>query len=205
MNDHPAIRGWRFGAGRRNTGTTTSSRVVSGCGGSLLTAYATDQTGISFVLAIGMFLALVSVVAMLVMLTRHRRPIDQLTARLGAVDEPTSGAVTDPPGSTPGFGDLTASGDVLRGPTSYVQAMIDGADAGARSLADEAIVEIHARHRQPVTPREVAAAANVSIRTLERVMAATLDCSPRQLILTIRMREARRLLRSSRLRVSEIA
>lgn len=97
------------------------------------------------------------------------------------------------------------AGDVLAGRTSYVAAMIEGAGSEAMDLADQTIVRIHENLGRPLQPSELAAELHVSLRTLERVLSATLQCTPRQLIVTMKMREARRLLESGRLRVNEVA
>ena len=56
-----------------------------------------------------------------------------------------------------------------------------------------------------LAPADLAAALCVSLRTLERGLASALDCTPSQLILAMKMREARRMLRSGRYRVGEVA
>jgi AraC family carnitine catabolism transcriptional activator len=77
--------------------------------------------------------------------------------------------------------------------------------SGSRTLADRTILAIHSRIEQRVSPRQLADDLNVSLRTLQRVLAATLECTPRQLIVTMKMREARRLLLTGDLRVTEVA
>jgi AraC-like DNA-binding protein len=98
-----------------------------------------------------------------------------------------------------------SSDDVLAGRTSYVAAMVDGAGAEAVSLTDQTILCIHAHLDQSLTPGQLAKELRVSLRTLERVVAATLECTPSQLIAAMKMREARRLLISGAFRVSEVA
>jgi len=64
---------------------------------------------------------------------------------------------------------------------------------------------VHARIRENLAPADLAAELAISLRTLERGLAAELGCSPRQLILAMKMREARRLLESGRYRVNEVS
>lgn len=100
---------------------------------------------------------------------------------------------------------ITPSGDVLAGKTSYVRHLVESGGATAQGLADQAIFCVHKHLERNVTPGEIADELFVSLRTLERGLAVVLDCTPRQLILVVKMREARRLLRDERLRVSEVA
>ena len=96
-------------------------------------------------------------------------------------------------------------GDVLAGKTSHVRRVVEGAAASAATLADQAIVCVHRHLEENVAPGQIAAELYVSLRTLERGLAAELDCTPSQLILAMKMREARDLLRSDRFTVSEVA
>lgn len=74
--------------------------------------------------------------------------------------------------------------------SSHVQRSVAGV-AGAHPLADQAIACVHRRIRENVTPSQIAADLYAFLRTLERGLAATLDCSPSQLILAMKMREAK--------------
>lgn len=98
-----------------------------------------------------------------------------------------------------------SEGDVLAGWTSHVRHVVEADGAQAVGLADQAIAGIHHRLSVSLTPADLAAALCVSLRTLERGLAATLDCTPSQLILAMKMREARRMLQSGRYRVGEVA
>ncbi len=144
---------------------------------------------------------------------RHRRQVATLLDRLERLegeqgqwasaepDElPTEGAGTPEPTVEPS----NLSRDVLAGRTTHVQRLLDGAAPGTRTLADQAIVRIHRHIGQGLTPHELAHDLCVSLRTLERGLALTLECTPRQLILALKMREARRLLRNGA-RVAEAA
>ena len=58
---------------------------------------------------------------------------------------------------------------------------------------------------QPLTPADLADGLNISLRSLQRGLAATLGCTPRELILAIKMREAKRWLIEEDARVQEAA
>lgn len=141
----------------------------------------------------------------LVQVQRQRRQIADLMARLDLAEleasgtrAPLSPAVSAEPEEPP-------PDDVLAGRTSYVAAMVAGVGSDATSLADRTILAIHDRLGDPLSPADLADELFVSLRTLERLLAATLECTPRQLILTMKMREARRLLLQGNVRVGEVA
>ncbi len=165
---------------------------------------------------------LVVLALVMVLLLSHRRQqaqIDRLMQRLEKLeasrhdDAPSldgSDTVEAPlaPGATaaalpPAESDRRA--DILAGWTSHVRHVVDGKDSDAVGLADQAIVRIHRRLDANLSPSDLAAALCVSLRTLERGLAAALDCTPSELILAMKMREARRLLLSGRYRVAEVA
>jgi AraC-like DNA-binding protein len=56
-----------------------------------------------------------------------------------------------------------------------------------------------------MTPADLADGLNVSLRSLQRGLAGSLGCSPRELILAIKMREAKRHLLEGDARVQEAA
>ena len=64
---------------------------------------------------------------------------------------------------------------------------------------------IHARLGEALAPGELAAALFVSLRSLQRHLGEALGCSPGELILAVKMREARRLLETGELQVQQVA
>jgi AraC-like DNA-binding protein len=64
---------------------------------------------------------------------------------------------------------------------------------------------IHDRLAAPLAPTDLADALFVSLRTLERHLTEALGCTPSELILAVKMREARRLIARPELQVQEIA
>ena len=156
--------------------------------------------------------AVAAVVAALLLQRRHRTQIRALIERLEAHESRLagpSGVLTPTRPETVEGGDdgdsANPSGDVLAGHTSHVRRLVDGDGSGPVSLADQAILCVHGRLQETVSPGQMAADLYVSLRTLERGLSETLGCTPRQLILAMKMREARRLLTSGRLNVSEVA
>lgn len=149
---------------------------------------------------------------------RSRRQISELLARLERLEqhhrEPTTGSEISapraetvvPPQAGAAFEQETPpSGDVLAGLTSHVRRLVQTPGGETVSLADQAIVCIHRHLEANVQPAQVAGELFVSLRTLERGLAMTLDCTPRQLIVAMKMREARRLLLDGRHRVADVA
>ena len=56
---------------------------------------------------------------------------------------------------------------------------------------------------QPITPTDLADDLNLSLRSVQRGLSATLNCTPRELILAVKMREGKRLLLDEGYRVQE--
>jgi AraC-like DNA-binding protein len=164
--------------------------------------------------------AIAALAAVLVVRAQHRsrRQISELLARLERLEqhhrEPTAGRETGvpraetvvPPQSLAASEQETPpSGDVLAGLTSHVRRLVQTPGSETVSLADQAIVCINRKLEENVQPAQVAGELFVSLRTLERGLAMTLDCTPRQLIIAMKMREARRLLLDGRHRVADVA
>ncbi len=74
-----------------------------------------------------------------------------------------------------------------------------------QELAEMALayVQLHLSENLAVT--DLADALHTTPRTLQRGFKRALDCTPRELLLTVRMREAKRLLKTGLHRVSEVA
>jgi AraC-like DNA-binding protein len=171
-------------------------------------------------LLVGLVAALAGAgVAVVTLMLSQRRTRCQVDALMGRIDEleqrvPGGGAAS---GASPAAAesDLTAassddieenlSRDVLAGRTSFVRRAVEGELSRPSSLAGQAIGLVHSRIQENLLPAELAAELAISLRTLERGLAAELGCSPRQLIVAMKMREARRLLESGRFRVNEVA
>ena len=170
-------------------------------------------------LAAAVLVAMTLAVALLLRAQRRsRRQIADLMVRLEGLEErwrlagyPRGGetGLTDtaprPPDAVAGSADTPPSGDVLAGFTSHVRRLVQAPGGEAESLADQTILCIYRHLEENVAPAQIAEELFVSLRTLERGLAVALDCTPRQLIGAIKMREARRLLHGGGHRVGEVA
>jgi AraC-like DNA-binding protein len=164
----------------------------------------------------GTAVLLAAAVAVLLVLQRRQRRqmrtlldrLERLEAQWVGVHRPEDAgmlAVAVPAVAGDGSDSITPSGDVLAGRTSYVRHLVESDGSTAQGLADQAIFRVHKHLEENVTPGEIADELYVSLRTLERGLAVALDCTPSQLILAMKMREARRMLKVDHLRVSEVA
>lgn len=152
--------------------------------------------------------AVLVLAGLLLVQRRTRRQLDQLMQRIDGLEKRIPSADSEPAAAAPDDANDEAervSRDVLAGRTSFVRRAVGGELTRPVSLAGQAIALVHARIRDNVAPAELASELAISLRTLERGLAAELGCSPRQLILAMKMREAGRLLGSGRYRVSEVA
>ncbi len=140
---------------------------------------------------------------------RQRRQIDALMTRLQEVEArlafgDTTAVEEWPVGESGVSGVSVYSADVLAGCSSHVARLVSESTSPA-DLADQAVVGIYRRIEDLIRPSDLADEFFVSLRTLERGIGRSLDCTPSQLILTVKMREARRLIESGELRVGEVA
>lgn len=164
--------------------------------------------------ALALLLAVV-VAALLVVQARQRRQMTALLQRLEGLEARWAAAAPRPPtgpiavagaqAETSSASSFTPSGDVLAGMTSHVERIVQSGGGTAQSLADQAIFCVHRHLNENVTPNQISDELFVSLRTLERGLGVALDCTPSQLILAMKMREARRLLESGECRVAEVA
>lgn len=172
-----------------------------------------DQLAIPVVLVLALGLALGLVLVL--MQRRNERQLAALMARIDELEGQIAGDAdtTELAGAPTPLDDrrgreevpANVSGDVLAGRTSYVRRVVEGRTPRPASAGELAIRCIHERLEENVLPAELASELSVSLRTLERALAAELGCTPRQLILAMKMREARRLLETGRYRVSEVS
>jgi transcriptional regulator GlxA family with amidase domain len=95
--------------------------------------------------------------------------------------------------------------DSLSGRISRVQVLVQRGDPVPRELCSSAIAFVLGHLGDPLSPVGVAEGLHVSLRTLQRVLASSLGCTPGELIMAVRMREARRLLQVEGLLVKEVA
>ena len=154
--------------------------------------------------------------ALLLVQRRTRREVNLLLERIDQLEEivpiegssrleaaPATAGVD--PAHDAGDPDDGLSRDVLAGRTSFVHRAVVGELSRPTSLAGQAVALVHARIRENLSPADLADELAISLRTLERGLAVELGCTPRQLILALKMREARRLLETGQVRVNEVA
>jgi len=163
-------------------------------------------------IVLGLLAGVISTVVLLK--RRHTAKVTALLGRLGELEELVDRAAgegepgqlaTDSSYESGVFTLEQLTADVLAGRTSRVHQLIEEGAVQGLPLADQAIVRIHAHLEENLTPAELARELNVSLRSLERGLAFSLDCTPRELILALKMREARRLLESGELNVTGVA
>lgn len=142
---------------------------------------------------------------------RLSRRLDELEAALadhGAAEQPVPATVLPAEQrivEEPGHPHPTPTRDVLAGMTARLRRLVAGDVSPGRALAEQAILCIQGHMDEGVTVDSLASDLHVSPRTLQRGLGHALGCTPRQLILAMRMREARRLLITEGLSVKEVA
>ena len=134
---------------------------------------------------------------------RHRRRIARLLDRITHL-ESARPAVSEAPAAPASERAPAAASDPIEWLERAAEHDAPGGDAH-RPLELRAIRKIRDGLSTPLRPAELARALFVSLRTLERHLTEALACSPGELILAVKMREARRLLERSALQVQEIA
>lgn len=145
-----------------------------------------------------------------VLIRAYRRNADRLATLMGRLDELEAQGGIEPQPFDDGRRDRadlppSVSGDVLAGRTSYVRRVVDGETPRPVSTGELAIRIVHAALDRSLTPADMASELSISLRTLERALGSEFDCTPRQLIEAMKMREAYRLLNDGRYRVNEVA
>lgn len=154
---------------------------------------------------------------------RNRRRIADLLGRLAALEaahlqppEEESPARTAPEAGAPASDPLVAPVAVEHpprkvpspapDPLEWLEHAVERQTAPAHErLEMKAVRAIHARLAEAVSPAELATAVHVSLRTLQRHLTESLGCSPGELLLAVKMREARRLLETGELQVQQVA
>jgi AraC-like DNA-binding protein len=167
---------------------------------------------------IGVVLGLVAALVAVVVLREryHRRRRKLLELQLGALDRVlmslSSHSSIDPPQEAHAPTTEPASpGPVeeLRGPLSTVISGIRrdiGTDLPSPDRIDlKATLYLYEHVDRPIAPADLADGLNLSLRSVQRGLSGSLGCTPRELILAIKMREAKRMLTDDECRVQEAA
>lgn len=134
---------------------------------------------------------------------RHRRQIARLVDRVSRLEDESSGEPRNarpqpvPPVS---FEPRPASRPMavvtLEQRLDLATTLYQPPDSAAPppALWIRAVRRVSSQAAEPLTPADLAAELCVSLRTLQRELAGSLKCTPRELILAVKMREARALL-----------
>ena len=145
---------------------------------------------------------------------QHRRRREELQKRLADLEGILVGSSTQSPPSQVEVAFESADGS----PTTNADFVPRGALSTAISIlrADlgpglpgpdrvdlRATLFVYDKLDQPITPTDLADDLNLSLRSVQRALSATLNCSPRELILAVKMREGKRLLLDEDYRVQE--
>jgi AraC-like DNA-binding protein len=103
----------------------------------------------------------------------------------------------------------TPSADEIRGPLSTaISTLRHDVDSGLPSpdrIDLRATLFVYEHVDRPTTPADLAGGLNLSLRTVQRGLSSSLGCTPRELILAVKMREAKRMLVDDDCRVQEAA
>jgi AraC-like DNA-binding protein/membrane protein implicated in regulation of membrane protease activity len=166
---------------------------------------------------VGAAVILVVIVSVVALRERyHRRRRNELQKRLADLEGILIGLSTTTPASTVraavGSSDSTIQSNeevVPRGPLSTAISILRhdlGPGLPGPDRVDlRATVFVYDHLDQPVTPADLAGDLNLSLRSLQRGLSTSLGCTPRELILAVKMREAKRLLLDDEHRVQEAA
>lgn len=167
--------------------------------------------------AIGAILAIGAIVVVVALRERHhRRRREALQTRLSdlerilvrlSVDVRNSGAHAVVEGGEKSS--IVSEDFAPRGPLSTaISILCDGFGPGLPGpdrVDLRATLFVYEELTQPLTPADLADGLNISLRSLQRGLSTSLGCTPRELILAIKMREAKRLLLDDECRVQEAA
>jgi AraC-like DNA-binding protein len=164
-------------------------------------------------------LLVVVVIGVLVVVLRerhHRRRRAELETSLAGLEQILRGLPTVEPSDDDASGRMAASvassihsAVAPRGPLSTVISTLRH-DAGPGLPGPDridlrAMILIYEQMDRPTTPADLADGLNLSLRSVQRGLSDSLGCTPRELILAVKMREAKRLLIDDDCRVQEAA
>jgi AraC-like DNA-binding protein len=146
----------------------------------------------------------------------HRRRRDELQSRLTDLERILIGLSgdargADTPAAASSAGDRSAADEAYapRGPLSTAISVLrqdlGPCLPGPDRVDLRATIFVYEHLDRPTTPADLAGDLNLSLRSLQRGLSASLGCTPRELILAVKMREAKRLLLDEEFRVQEAA
>lgn len=167
-------------------------------------------------IAIAVGIGVVVLAVMVIRERQHRRRREALESQLADLEGILVGLTVRPPTAPIPITDhhtaITAPEDDSfspRGPLSTAISILRSDNGLALPGPDRvdlrATCHIYENLEQSMTPTELAEDLSLSLRSLQRGLASSLGCTPRELILAIKMREAKRCLIEDEARVQEAA
>ena len=161
-------------------------------------------------------LTVIVAVASILRIRHHRRRREALETQIADLEGVLVGLAVGPKETEiaviPGESDegaISTDSFSPRGPLSTAISILrsdHGPSLPGPDRADlRATCYIYEHLKDPLTPAELADGLNLSLRSLQRGLSSTLGCTPRELILAIKMREAKRCLVEEEARVQEAA
>ena len=167
------------------------------------------------VITVVLIIGVVAVVAAL-RERHHRKRREELQARLADLEGILVRLSVNAPGASvqvaPESGaesSITADSFAPRGPLSTAISILRndfGPGLPGPDRVDlRATLFVYEELEKPLTPADLADGLNLSLRSLQRGLSTSLACTPRELILAVKMREAKRLLLDDECRVQEAA
>jgi len=176
---------WRS---ERDFGYPSNWAVVLLVGGPSFSMRMVERWGAwNLVLFLAATSATLAILSVLLLRLRHRRRVRDLLGRLAGLEQ------------RPEF-------NKQGGIDSALETSSPGLESTPPTgIADQAVAYIQAHLGENITVAQLAEAVNVSPRTLQRAMGEALGNSPREVILALKMRQARALLESGDWRVGDVA
>jgi len=151
---------------------------------------------------------LFTLLAAVVIRVRERRRSRTLLRRIADLEAATAAAAAvAPTAAVPDPGSETGSSgrSELSGRIDLVRRLVHDHEPVHGDLTTRAVACIYERLDDGFTPSELAGRLHVSLRTLQRAVSGTLACSPSELIMAVRLREAYRMLRDEHRSVKDAA
>jgi len=167
------------------------------------------------VITVVLIIGLVALVAVL-RERHHRKRREELQARLADLEGILVRLSRNAPGAsgqvaseTSGGSSNTGESFAPRGPLStaisILRSDLGPGLPGPDRVDLRATLFVYEELEKPLTPANLADGLNLSLRSLQRGLSTSLGCTPRELILAVKMREAKRLLLDDECRVQEAA
>lgn len=167
-------------------------------------------------LVIGGIIVAAIAAAVFVRERHHRRRRNELQLRLASLESILIGLSVNAASPVIPSGDVTSTigsgtmdDDAPRGALSTIISTLRNdlgpGLPGPDRIDLRATLFVYENLDENITPANLAADLNLSLRSLQRGLSTSMNCTPRELILAVKMREAKRLLLDEDYRVQEAA